>query len=254
MAMLNLELRRYRLTTADNGWLQWQAHHEKRSISASRTAIVVCDMWDNHWSRGAAERVNALAPKMNAVLQAARTSGAHIIHAPSDTLAYYADSAARRRMLSLPDVALPQPVNHPDPPLPVDAADGGSDTGETETFRAWRRQHPALEIDERHDGISDSGEEIYRYIQEHGVALTFIMGVHTNMCILNRSFGIKQMVRWCVPIVLVRDLTDAMYNPGMAPYVSHREGTQLVIGYIERFWCPTVDSQQLLSDREIVGL
>ena len=37
--------------------------------------------------------------------------------------------------------------------------------------------------------------------------------MHTNMCILDRTFSIKQMVRWGVDIALVRDLTDAMYNP-----------------------------------------
>lgn len=65
------------------------------------------------------------------------------------------------------------------------------------------------------------------------------------MCILNRSFGIKQMVRWGVSIALVRDLTDTLYNPAMRPYVSHDEGTQLLIGYIERFWCPTVESGEI---------
>ena len=74
------------------------------------------------------------------------------------------------------------------------------------------------------------------------------MGVHTNMCVLNRSFAIKQMVRWGVNIALVRDLTDTMYNPAMPPYVSHDEGTQLVIGYIEKFWCPSVSSDDLLHD------
>ena len=32
---------------------------------------------------------------------------------------------------------------------------------------------------------------------------------------------------------------DALYNPAMPPYVSHEEGTALVVGYIEKFWCPT---------------
>ena len=72
-----------------------------------------------------------------------------------------------------------------------------------------------------------------------------ILGVHTNMCVLRRSFAIKQMVRWGQPIALVRDLTDTMYNPAQPPYVSHDEGTQLVIGYIERFWCPTVASEEI---------
>ncbi len=38
-------------------------------------------------------------------------------------------------------------------------------------------------------------------------------------------------MRWSVDVALVRDPTDTMYNPAMAPYVSHDEGTALVIGY-----------------------
>ena len=71
--------------------------------------------------------------------------------------------------------------------------------------------------------------------------------MHTNMCILNRTFSIKQMVRWGVDIALVRDLTDAMYNPARPPYVSHEEGTRLVVEYIEKFWCPTVTSDEVLA-------
>ncbi len=48
------------------------------------------------------------------------------------------------------------------------------------------------------------------------------------------------------PVELVRDLTDTMYNPAMRPYVSHDEGTRLVVEFIEKFWCPTVESRQLL--------
>lgn len=204
-------------------------------------------MWDNHWSRGAAERVAAMVPRMNQVLHDVRDKGAHIIHAPSDTLDFYVNSPARQRMMALTATPIPESSKRPEPPLPIDDSDGGSDTGETETFRAWFRQHPAIDIDESRDGISDNGEEIYRYIKQYHVQQVFIMGVHTNMCVLNRSFGIKQMVRWGVPIALVRDLTDTMYNPARPPYVSHDEGTQMVIGYIERFWCPTVESGEIIA-------
>jgi hypothetical protein len=71
--------------------------------------------------------------------------------------------------------------------------------------------------------------------------------VHANRCILNRTFSIKPMVPWGVVIALVRDLTDAMYNPARAPYVSHEEGTRLVVGYLEKFWCPTVTSDLVLA-------
>lgn len=54
------------------------------------------------------------------------------------------------------------------------------------------------------------------------------------------------MVRWGMPIALIRDVTDTLYNPARPPYVSHEEGTRLVVAYIEKFWCPTVSSDDLL--------
>ena len=59
--------------------------------------------------------------------------------------------------------------------------------------------------------------------------------------------GFIQMVKWGINIALVRDMTDAMYNPACAPYVNHDVGTQLVVGYIEKFWCPTIHSSDLVG-------
>jgi hypothetical protein len=53
------------------------------------------------------------------------------------------------------------------------------------------------------------------------------------------------MLRRGYRTLLVRDLTDAMYNPERAPYVSHGVGTALVVDYIEKFYCPTIDSGQI---------
>jgi hypothetical protein len=68
-----------------------------------------------------------------------------------------------------------------------------------------------------------------------------------NIELLNRSFGIRQLTRWGMHCILVRDLTDAMYNPASAPHVSHSAGTELVIEHIERFWSPSVLSDDLLK-------
>ncbi len=65
------------------------------------------------------------------------------------------------------------------------------------------------------------------------------------MCILGRSFAIKQMVKWGVDIALIRDLTDAMHDPAQSPYVDHDEGTRLVIEFIEKHWCSTLTSEDL---------
>jgi nicotinamidase-related amidase len=182
---------------------------------------------------------------MNHVIETARTQGVHIIHAPSDTLDFYAETPARARTRAIPPVAPPPPKALPDPPLPIDDSDEGSDTGEPEPYKAWQRQHPGIPIDQTVDYISDDGREIYSLIRTLGIEQCLIMGVHTNMCVLNRSFGIKPMVRWGVNIALVRDLTDTMYNPAMPPYVSHDEGTRLVVAYIEKFWCPSILSQDI---------
>src|SRR6187402_1192224 len=49
----------------------------------SRTAIIVCDMWDLHHCKNAVTREVEMAPRMNDVLEKARGEGVLIIHAPS---------------------------------------------------------------------------------------------------------------------------------------------------------------------------
>lgn len=46
-------------------------------------------------------------------------------------------------------------------------------------------------------------------------------------------------------VVLIRDMTDAMYDPRQPPYVSHARGTELVVEHIERYWCPSIESRDL---------
>jgi nicotinamidase-related amidase len=224
----------------------WAEVTIRRTFAADRTALIICDMWDRHWSRGATERVDLMAPGINELASHLRDRGAVIIHAPSETLRAYGDHPARRRMAAVPRVQLPEPRAVDDPALPIDDSDGGSDTGETEPYKAWSCQHPAIKIADG-DAISDDGAEIYGLLRMANITNVAIAGVHTNMCVLNRSFGIKNLVRWGLDPVLVRDLTDAMYNPAMAPYVSHERGTELVVEYIEEHWCPTVLSSELLT-------
>src|SRR5262249_13612359 len=95
------------------------------------------------------------------------------------------------------------------------------------------------------DAISDNGEEVYGLLHAHGIENVILMGVHTNMCVLGRPFSIRQLVRWGKNVVLMRDMTDAMYNPDGPPFVSHFEGTDLVVEHIEKYWCPTVTSADI---------
>lgn len=224
----------------------WAEANFEQSLAASKTAIVITDMWDKHWCRGATERVGQIALRMEPLLQRARAAGVLIIHAPSETMDFYAGSEGRKLAQSAPHAEPPDAEPLHDPPLPIDGSNGGCDTpGDTE-HRAWSRETPLLTIAPG-DVISDSGTEIYNVLRQHGIDTVFYMGVHANMCILNRSFGIRQMARWGIRCILVRDLTDAMYEPSSRPFVSHAAGTELVIEYIEEHWAPTVTSAQMMQ-------
>src|SRR5881396_1876679 len=79
---------------------------ETRGWDAKRTAIVICDMWDRHWCKGASRRVAEMAPRINDVVVAARGRGILVIHAPSDTMKYYEGTPERELALKAP-VAVP---------------------------------------------------------------------------------------------------------------------------------------------------
>jgi hypothetical protein len=50
----------------------WAPLEQTEQLDPNKTAIVICDMWDNHWCNGAAKRVQKLAARMVPVLDAAR--------------------------------------------------------------------------------------------------------------------------------------------------------------------------------------
>ncbi len=254
---LTVQLRRRQAVRDRQGFLTWETAEMPLELAPGRTALLVCDVWDRHGCRGAEERLARLRPRMNEVVRAARSSEMLIVHAPSDTMDYYAGSPARERVLDAPAVCPPADLAHDDPPLPIDDTDGGCDTDRNPGGvhePVWTRQHPAIEIDQTRDAISDDGRELLNLYRQRGIETLIILGVHATMCILNRTFAIKQMVRWGFDVVLLRDLTDTMYNPARAPYVSHEEGTRLTLAYVEAFWCPTMDSADLLRGPKAGGL
>lgn len=224
----------------------WEPVSITREFDAARSAIVICDMWDKHWCAGATKRVEDIARRMDPMLRVARQAGVLVIHAPSDTMDFYKSYPQRQFVLAAPVVQPPADLKIPAPPLPIDDSDGGCDTPGDHEHKAWSRENPLLSLGAE-DAISDKGEEIYNLLREKNIQTLYIMGVHANMCILNRSFAIKQMSNWGLRCILVRDLTDAMYNPARRPFVSHAQGTELVIEHIERYWCPSTRSADLMG-------
>jgi type 1 glutamine amidotransferase/nicotinamidase-related amidase len=225
----------------------WTVVERVEEWNPAKTAIVICDMWDKHWCPTATARVAELAPAMNKVVAAARRKGVLIVHSPSETMTHYEGSPQRRLAQSAPKAAnAPRGMaswcglQAEEGPLPIDDSDGGCDCGKVvPSFQAWTRQIESIEVAEG-DAVSDRGEEIWNLMEARGIENVIVMGVHTNMCVLGRPFGIRNLVRAGKNVVLMRDMTDAMYNPAKPPHVSHFRGTDLVVQHVEKHWCPTI--------------
>ncbi len=241
--------RRRELAFDERGYRNWRVRERTVDLQPASTALVLCDVWDHHWCRGAEERLEQLVPLIDRTARAVRDLDMLVVHAVSDTMGFYADHPARTRVLAAPRVSPPQEHPHADPPQPIDGSDS-SDTARdpaAQGTRRWRSQHAGVWIDAERDAIGDDGVDLLGLYRQRGIDTVLIAGVHTNMCVLNRSFAIKQLVRWGLPVYLIRDLTDCMYNPARPPYISHAAATELAIRYIEQFWCPSVASEELCA-------
>ena len=242
---------------------------QKVEWKPNEVAIVICDMWDSHHSVTAVRRVNEFAPRLNEVIKSLRKSGVTIIHSPSDCMPNYKNHDARKRALSIPVASdLPKEISswcHRIPgeekaSYPIDQSDGGEDEDEFENQQwaerlqaegrnpgtPWLSQTPVLKILKK-DFVASEGDVVWNILRHNKIKHVILAGVHTNMCVLGRPFGLRQMVRYGMDTVLLRDGTDVMYNPKKWPYVSHFTGLDLVIRHIEENVCSTITSDQIIG-------
>lgn len=233
------------------------------------TAIIVCDMWDSHHCLNAVRRCVELAPRMNQVLEAARGRGVLIIHAPSSCMAAYENHPGRKLAQSAPQAGnLPVDIGQWCRSIPaeekgiypIDQTKGGEDDDPADHEKwqgllaalgrnpksPWKSQLASLTIGSQ-DAISDSGVEVWNLLEARKIKNVILLGVHTNMCVLGRPFGLRQMAKNGKNVVLMRDMTDTMYDPSQPPYVNHFTGTHLIIEHIEKYVCPTITSVAFLG-------
>ena len=234
----------------------WVITNEVQQWKAGETAVIICDMWNQHWCKGATERVSEMAPFMNNVVSLAREKGILIVHAPSDVVDYYRNypgrklgqkykSSKAKKLISVYN--LPSEENAV---WPIDQSDGGCDDNpECKQGGPWTHQIDLIEIRDN-DAISDSGAEIGGLFFKMGIKNVILMGVHTNMCVIGRSFGLRNMVRLGMNVVLMRDLTDTMYDSKQPPNVNHFTGNSLIFEYIEKYVCPSMVSTDLTGRKQ----
>lgn len=219
----------------------------------AKVAVVICDMWDKTQCVSATRRVVEMAPRIDDVASRLRQNGALIVHAPADCMEYYAGTPARERARRAARVRSPVPMDwnnwNPDreaplPPALTDYTPCSCEPGEPCNVggpgHPWTHQIDAIEIASE-DVVTESGHELLALLVALHIEDVVVMGVHANACVLGRPYGIRQLVYWSKRPVLCRDLTDSYHRHPRG----HRWGNELMIAHIERYWCPTVTSDQL---------
>ncbi len=230
----------------------------RATFQGSQLAAIVMDTWNSHPDSTMASRVDALVPRLNLALDAARDLGITVIFAPSDCLADFNDTPYRTNIMNLPNHA--QGNNGFNPPLPpYNKATAGMMVPPGKgvpAYPRWTHQHPDLVV-KPGDLASVSRQEIFNYCAENGISHLLYLGAAANMCLAStRDFSMIPMKRYCnLEPIMVRDLTDSMtlndrspanykiLDPTMTPDRGHRE----VTAHDETYLCSTISAAQLMQ-------
>ena len=217
----------------------------KENIDPRRVGIVVIDMWNFHWCKTATERVAALVPRMERCLRGARELGMQVFFCPTDAVDHYVGTPQREAALAVPLMPLPARQNIACPPPP----NGGGCACGRERCRmnfGWDAMHPGLTLGEN-DLMPNSLESLYSLCKQKDITHLIFMGVHTQVCLLGKSVGLRNMKSVGMNCILARDLTDAHpdYNPatGLTP-----DGlTAATVAHFERYLCPTINMAEEMT-------
>lgn len=226
-----------------------------REWDSARAAVVVCDMWDAAQCVSAAARATVIAHRINMLVSSLRRQGSLIVHAPGGCMDFYEGTPARTRALQAPWSESPAPIdwNSWNCDLHAEVARTLTDPGPCSCSSPepcctggapypWKRQVASIEVT-ADDAVTDDGQELYNLLAERQIEDVLVVGVHINICVLGRPYGIRQLVFSGRMPLLCRDLTDSYHRDPRG----HSWGTEKIVAHIERHWCPTVTSDQLIG-------
>lgn len=184
-------------------------------IEPAETAIIVIDMWNSHWCMTTAERISAMTPRMNVVLDVARRIGMQVIWNPTDVVNAYSGYPQYERAIA--EERKPTPDVRGEHTCQFTAEVGACQCGPgfpCHVNYGWDAMHPGLNIDDR-DLISSSTDEIYSLLVKRNISNVIYMGVATNMCVYGKPGAIRHLWKAGLNCILALDLNDAFtrYDP-----------------------------------------
>ncbi|MEX0776938.1 MAG: alpha-L-fucosidase [Phycisphaeraceae bacterium] len=261
-------------------------------LPADRLAVVVVDLWTQHYCKGATDWPALMIPGWNQFLDAGRALGIQVVFASAgDDLKRWEGKPQRNGITSLPHVPLPSsngfladhgmfgpwpsgcmcPIKRRDPATGQPIIDCRRQdlmqnqdprilVRNGDLFIAAGHYHPP----DLPSAIASWGQpaqqELWNLCQARGITHLLYIGDATNMCVICREFGMIQMRRLGLISILVRDLTNAMtyhgYDPDkdeLNPELTPAYGTCKAVEYVERVIGPSIDSQDLLTPASAIA-
>jgi nicotinamidase-related amidase len=217
---------------------------QAEKVDPKHIGVIAVDVWNFHWCKTATMRVDAIVPRINKALEAARALGMTVMLCPSDVVDNYSGYPQREAVFALPKVAVPVVMEVNCPTVP-DA--GGCACGREKcvTNYGWDGMHPDLTLGEA-DLMPDSQSEVYAVCQKYGLTHLIYVGFHTQVCLLGKPMGLKAMKSAGLHCVLARDMTDA--HPGYDPERNFTPdlNTAQVVEHFEKHLAPTISFQDEL--------
>lgn len=224
---------------------------ERVEVDVAKVGVIVVDMWNWHWCKTSTERVGALVPRMNRCLEELRKMGAQVFLCPTDVADNYVGTRMVEEVLAVEPMPIAK-VRKIDCPA---AADGGGCTcgpgNRCVVNYGWDGMHPDLIVGEN-DLMPNDPEMLYAILKKRGITHLIFMGVHTQVCLLGKSVGMRAMLEAGFECYLARDLTDAhgMYDPvkGITPDAF----TQGVVAHFEKYLAPSINLLETLKIKDVL--
>jgi len=257
---LNLILRS-QVIDKDKQMLYWRVVNTPVQWRTDETLIIIKDMWNKHWCFNGADIIQQMFPRFNEVIHHARSLGVQIVHVPSSPAIHsYHRHPSYDYMLKFPQFPLPEFVDHDDYPMPLNVDDAGANGPILEIGRQPDGYSQIKDIDivfetnGLKDGICETFELVWNMMVSKDIKNVILTGCATNMCLMNKPLGIRNLVSHGINVVVVRDMTNPMYNPASPPYVNMPEANKMMSEYFEKFWCPTIGSDEILSSEKMFDI
>jgi hypothetical protein len=209
--------------------------HSFISVNPERTAIIIIDIWDNHWCKRYKKLNNALAKRVNSFIFKARRAGIKIIHSPCGSgrqqkpfrggddhlyscMPYYQDHQARHNAIKCLGGDI---IKYSKLKKPKDIFFKGVKTGDKlcacKPFckrpwpRPWTHQHDAITITNQ-DYITDDLANVRHILCQNNINNLFYVGGALNACLIDRPHSM--IVKYeNITSGFIRDLTISHLPP-----------------------------------------